>query len=183
MKTSIRRRIFLVEQKENKLSKHCLSLTSSRQQEMKKTMKSNTRAEIQYTRTETPLRNCMCFALVVLSITVRKQKPLTKRAMPSWIFKATTFPSALLQKEQKEEPSEDADFHQWLFLSQKYNWICWEEGISSATVKTRNRAYPRLSLAWGCGWGLLETVMEASAPESDLKRMLSTTARERDGEW
>lgn len=33
------------------------------------------------------------------------------------------------------------------------------------------------------GWGLLMTVKEASAPESDMKRMLSNTDRDRDGEW
>lgn len=33
------------------------------------------------------------------------------------------------------------------------------------------------------GWGLLMTVMEASGPESDIKMILSNTARDNGDEW
>lgn len=90
-------------QRENKVEKLYLTLTSSNKIEMRKMMKSYNKAEIQYTKTEVPLKNWICFALEILSVTVRRQNPLIIIAMPSCIFEATTFPFSNLQnKEQKK---------------------------------------------------------------------------------
>lgn len=49
--------------------------------------------------------------------------------------------------------------------------------------KNMKQNIPKTFLILGAWLRFLETIMEASAPESDMKRILSKTARDRDCEW
>lgn len=112
-----------------------------------------------------------------------------KRAMPKCIFMATWRSFENLQK-TKVDISKNRRSRKYKILSITICWLykCNQSGrnafqVWNSILKELTTYISVCSLGITCGWGLLDTVKEASGPETVMKRMLSTIARARDGEW